>query len=68
MEQYRNYGRGGYNRPMNPNNTCARTMPIGMAYVPIQEWGELYEPCVALCQGTAFPNLNLIFCGARGKM
>ena len=40
---------------------------VGMAYVPMQEWCELYEPCEALTEGTAFPSLNLIFCGVRGK-
>lgn len=43
-------------------------MPLGMAYVPMQQWGELYDPETAHCQGTAFPDLNLIFCGSRGKM
>lgn len=42
--------------------------PVGMAYVPMQLWEKLYDPENALCQGTAFPSLNLIFCGVRGKM
>lgn len=42
-------------------------MPIGMAYVPMQKWNSLYKPCEAFCEGTAFPELNLIFCGVRGK-
>lgn len=50
------------------NNPHMKHMPLGMAYVPMQQWGELYNPETALCQGTAFPDLNLIFCGARGKM
>ncbi|MBQ8413264.1 MAG: spore coat associated protein CotJA [Lachnospiraceae bacterium] len=52
----------------NDNNMKMRTMPLAMAYVPIQNWGELYDPETALCQGTIFPDLNLKFCGARGKM
>ncbi|MBQ9936332.1 MAG: spore coat associated protein CotJA [Lachnospiraceae bacterium] len=40
----------------------------GMAYVPMQEWGDLYDLEDAHCQGTIFPELNYIFCGARGKM
>lgn len=44
------------------------TMPLGMGYVPMQSFGELYDPCTALREGTAFPCLNLIFCGSRGKM
>ena len=39
--------------------------PIAMAYVPWQQWGELYEPDCALQQGTLFKELNKIFCGVR---
>lgn len=46
---------------------CCKTMPVGMAYVPLQAWEKLYDPDNALKQGTAFPALNLIFCGIRGK-
>ena len=42
-------------------------MPLGMCYVPMQEWGDMYDPEMAVCQGTAFPDLNLIFCGVRGN-
>jgi hypothetical protein len=42
-------------------------MPIGMAYVPMQEWSEMYDACEGLCEGSAFPELNLIFCGVRGN-
>ncbi|MBC5663121.1 spore coat associated protein CotJA [Coprococcus eutactus] len=38
-----------------------------MAYVPSQEFGELYDAKKGLCEGTMFPDLNLIFCGVRGK-
>lgn len=41
-------------------------LPIGMCYVPWQEWGELYDPRTALKEGTMFKELNLIFCGKRG--
>lgn len=50
------------------SNPHMRHMPIAMAYVPMQKWSELNSPETALCQGTAFPELNLIFCGSRGKM
>ncbi len=36
---------------------------IAMAYVPWQIYRDLYEPCDALCQGTVFKELNLVFCG-----
>ncbi len=52
----------------NENNTKMRNMSLAMGYVPMQSWGELYDPDTAICQGTAFPDLNLIFCGSRGKM
>ena len=47
-------------------NEHMRHMPVGMGYVPMQKWEEMYDPATALCQGTAFPSLNLIFCGKRG--
>ena len=50
------------------NNPHMRHMPVGMGYVPMQKWGTLSDPETSLCQGTAFPELNLIFCGSRGKM
>ena len=45
--------------------SCA---PLAMAYVPMQAWEKMYDQKTALVQGTAFPSLNLIFCGVRGKM
>ncbi len=47
---------------------CCHIKPIGMAYVPMQAWEKMYDKKTALVQGTAFPSLNLIFCGVRGKM
>lgn len=35
--------------------------PLGMAYVPFQQWGEVYEPDKAFCEGTLFPELNFPF-------
>lgn len=35
-----------------------------MADVPVQQWGELYDWCTALCNGTIFPDLNLEFFAA----
>ncbi|MGN0391098.1 MAG: spore coat associated protein CotJA [Wujia sp.] len=48
------------------NNKHMQKMRVGIGYVPMQKWGEMYDPSTALCQGTAFPDLNLIFCGVRG--
>lgn len=32
---------------------------VGYAYVPDQEWGEVYSEAQALAAGTIFPCLNL---------
>ena len=39
--------------------------PVAMAYVPWQQWGELYDAECGLMQGTIFKDLNKIFCGVR---
>lgn len=36
-------------------------LPLAMAYVPVQTWGETYTPEQALCRGTIFPVLDLPF-------
>lgn len=51
----------------NHVSNCAGNCPVGMAYVPSQEFGELYDANKGLKAGTIFPELNLIFCGVRGK-
>ena len=40
---------------------CADKMKVrtGYAYVPFQQLGKLYQPEVALKNGTVFPELNL---------
>lgn len=38
-------------------------MPVGMGYVPWQQWEEIYNPCDALKAATIFPSLNLPFYG-----
>ena len=40
--------------------------PPGMAYVPYQMWGDVYDADTALCKGTAFPVLDKPFSGMRG--
>ena len=32
-------------------------MPLAMAYVPVQQWGEVYDSGEALGSGTLFPDL-----------
>ena len=38
-------------------------MPIGIGYVPWQQWRSTYDYCEGLSQGTIFPCLNLPFYG-----
>jgi len=40
-------------------------LPLAMAYVPWQCWGETYKPAEALCRGTIFPELDLPFLGGE---
>ncbi|MDO5145511.1 MAG: spore coat associated protein CotJA [Eubacteriales bacterium] len=40
-------------------------LPLAMAYVPWQRWGDLYKPEDGLKQGTIFIDLNLPFTGRR---
>lgn len=49
------------------NDDPLRGMPLGIGYVPIQEWGQTYCPDKALFQGTIFPPLDLPFCGCIPK-
>ncbi len=38
-------------------------MVVAMAFVPMQTWGEMYDPHVALARGTLFPELDKPFFG-----
>ena len=35
--------------------------PPGMAYVPYQQWGKVYDAEKGLCRGTMFPVLHYPF-------
>lgn len=65
-----------YNNNYNRNCSQCRDMivpegrfpehtPIGMAYVPFQQWEEPYPENKALEEGTIFPSLNLKFYGRK---
>lgn len=41
-----------------PKNT-----PLAMAYVPFQQWNQVYDESESLCNGTLFPELDLPFTG-----
>ncbi len=40
-------------------------MPLAMAYVPYQQWRELYDPNEAFSRGTIFKELDLPFTCAK---
>ncbi|MBR4881542.1 MAG: spore coat associated protein CotJA [Clostridia bacterium] len=40
----------------------SQPVSLAMAYVPIQEWGNLYRCCEALDKGTLFADLYKPYC------
>lgn len=46
-----------------PNEMADMQMALAMAYVPYQEWGDIYEVDMALARGTLFPELDKPFIG-----
>lgn len=44
---------------------CIDKFPVGMTYVPWQNWNQIYEFDKALHQGTLFPELDKPFIGRR---
>lgn len=49
----------------DPMERLGEQFPLVMAYVPWQQWGDLYDAECGLMQGTIFKDLNFIFCGVR---
>ena len=49
------------------NSACIDSLPLAMAYVPMQKWKTIYNNDVALNRGTIFPELDLPFLGGRDK-
>lgn len=47
--------------PLPPQNCCMGA--LAMAYVPVQQWQDIYEPEVALARGTLFAQLDKPFIG-----
>ena len=68
--RYRN-ANASMNRMMNKALYTAESMdsgvlskmPIAMAYVPFQQWRDIYNLDYALERGTIFKELDLPFCG-----
>lgn len=56
--------------PMPPHSNCDHDtishMPLAMAYVPWQEWRNIYSAEKGLCIGTIFEDLNKPFSGTGG--
>ena len=50
-----------------PHPTQVPGRPVGMAYIPEQAFENIYDSKCGLMEGTMFKDLNLIFCGVRGK-
>ena len=51
----------------NDGNTSRfpKNTPLAMAYVPFQQWNEVYSEEEALPSGTLFPELTLPFMGGN---
>ncbi len=49
----------------NFDDRTLSSLPLAMAYVPMQKWQKLYEPDVAFERGTIFSELDLPFLGRR---
>lgn len=57
---------GHQNQHMN-RSVLDGPFPVGMAYVPWQEFKDLYDPYQGLCHGTIFKELDYPFYGKRGN-
>ena len=57
--------RGCCNDTVCNKETMLRGLPIAMAYVPWQDYGNIYTLPQALRNGTVFAELNLDFAGRR---
>ncbi len=49
--------------PLPEEDMPLSSMPLAMAYVPMQQWKRLYSEDVALNRGTLFEQLDLPFLG-----
>ncbi len=50
-------------RPTPQPHQTADNFVVGMAYVPWQTFGNVYDPCKGLSRGTIFPELDKPFKG-----
>ncbi len=49
-----------------PKTPFPADTPVGMAYVPFQLWGDVYEAEEGIARGTMFPALDKPFLAAEG--
>ncbi len=55
---------GTQGKDCTPNPTpFPRETPVAMAYIPFQQFGQIYPPEKALNSGTVFPELDKPFLG-----
>lgn len=52
--------------PNRINASCVDSLPLAMAYVPMQKWQDIYDNDVALSRGTIFAQLDLPFLRGQG--
>ena len=45
---------------------CIDSLPLAMAYVPMQKWQDIYSTDVGFDRGTIFSQLDKPFLGRRG--
>lgn len=57
----RSSGAGNSSDANGQTTRLPQKMPLAMAYVPFQQWGEVYDDSEALDRGTLFPELDLPF-------
>ena len=51
----------------NTHNDFLEGRSLAMAYVPWQQWREIYEPCMGFAQGTIFRELDKPFLWKGGR-
>ena len=52
---------------INSRESFPSDTPVAMAYVPLQKWENIYEPCKGLEQGTIFRDLDKPFMWKGGR-
>lgn len=63
------FSRAADNLPEEAEALFSKSVPLAMAYVPDQKWGEVYDVEAGFPKGTIFPSLDfpLVGCG-KGRI